>query len=198
MIETLIHEFFWLYCVSCSIGLDFGSELFLEHLLSFLLLKRCDTSGLNTTVCFLGICVGFMLYQCHKQMIFGAVFFWPSDFCSPDMDSDELNGNGLKQESGLPPPPPTLPSNVVPELEPVKKSTLLPMARRGSGTKGQKVPLLTNHFRVNFNKADSHFFHYSVCPLMSIITLFQFISIINDKWSMLLQYLLDKCMLLLL
>ncbi|VVB16907.1 unnamed protein product [Arabis nemorensis] len=78
------------------------------------------------------------------------------------MDSDEPNGNGLKQEAGLPPPPPVVPSNFRPQFEPVKKTTLLPMARRGSGTKGQKISLLTNHFRVNFNKADGYFFHYSV------------------------------------
>lgn len=80
------------------------------------------------------------------------------------MDSDELNGLGIKQDGGLPPPPPIVPSNVVPELERVKKNTLLPMARpRGSGLKGQKIPLLTNHFGVKFNKANGYFFHYSVC-----------------------------------
>ncbi|CAD5332317.1 unnamed protein product [Arabidopsis thaliana] len=73
------------------------------------------------------------------------------------MDSDEPNG------SGLPPPPPFVPANLVPEVEPVKKNILLPMARpRGSGSKGQKIPLLTNHFGVKFNKPSSYFFHYSV------------------------------------
>ncbi|ESQ42138.1 hypothetical protein EUTSA_v10012624mg [Eutrema salsugineum] len=66
-------------------------------------------------------------------------------------------------DSGLPPPPPpVVPSNVVPEMELVKKSTRPPMARPGNGSKGQKIPLLTNHFRVNFNNANGHFFHYSV------------------------------------
>ncbi|KAL0887394.1 hypothetical protein Bca101_011377 [Brassica carinata] len=63
---------------------------------------------------------------------------------------------------GLPPPPPVVPSNLVPELEPIKKNTLLPMARGGSGTKGVRTPLVTNHFRVNFNNSNGHFFHYSV------------------------------------
>ncbi|CAA7061166.1 unnamed protein product [Microthlaspi erraticum] len=62
----------------------------------------------------------------------------------------------------LPPPPPVIPPSVVPEIEPVKKKTILPMARRSCGSKGQKIPLLTNHFSVNLNKASGHFFHYSV------------------------------------
>ncbi|CAE6113379.1 unnamed protein product [Arabidopsis arenosa] len=50
------------------------------------------------------------------------------------------------------------------ERESVKnKSILLPMARRGNGSKGKKIHLLTNHFRVNFSQPNSpDFFHYSV------------------------------------
>ncbi|KAF8113373.1 hypothetical protein N665_0050s0031 [Sinapis alba] len=62
----------------------------------------------------------------------------------------------------LPPPPPVVPPNLVPELEPIKKTTLLPMARRGIGSEGVRIPLLTNHFKVNFNNANGHFYHYSV------------------------------------
>ncbi|CAH8383294.1 unnamed protein product [Eruca vesicaria subsp. sativa] len=62
----------------------------------------------------------------------------------------------------LPPPPPVVPPNLVPELEPTKKTTLLPMARRGFGSNGERIHLLTNHFRVNFNNAKGHFFQYSV------------------------------------
>ncbi|CAN6863478.1 unnamed protein product [Brassica oleracea] len=69
---------------------------------------------------------------------------------------------GFDKGKGLPLPPPVVPSNLVPELEPIKKNTLLPMARRGSGTKGVKTHLLTNHFRVNFNNSNGHFFHCSV------------------------------------
>ncbi|VVB16954.1 unnamed protein product [Arabis nemorensis] len=54
------------------------------------------------------------------------------------------------------------PSYVVPELERVKKTSLLPIVRHGSGTKGEKIQLLTNHFRVNLDSANGHFFHYSV------------------------------------
>ncbi|XP_057981140.1 protein argonaute 4B-like, partial [Malania oleifera] len=38
----------------------------------------------------------------------------------------------------------------------------LPAARRGLGTKGQKLRLLTNHYKVSMSKSDGHFFHYSV------------------------------------
>lgn len=76
---------------------------------------------------------------------------------------------GCDKGKGLPPPPPVVPSNLVPELEPIKKNTLLPMARRGSGTKGVKTHLLTNHFRVNFNNSNGHFFHYSVCTCFLIL-----------------------------
>ncbi|CAF1775252.1 unnamed protein product [Brassica napus] len=71
-----------------------------------------------------------------------------------DMDSHEAKR--------LPPPPPVVPPNLVPEREPIKKTTLLPMARRGIGSEGVRTPLLTNHFRVNFNNANGHFYRYSV------------------------------------
>ncbi|XP_010497367.1 PREDICTED: protein argonaute 8-like, partial [Camelina sativa] len=61
-------------------------------------------------------------------------------------------------DTSLPPPQPV-------ERESVKSSkrSLLPMARRGNGSKGDKIHLLTNHFRVNFsNPTCQHFFHYSV------------------------------------
>lgn len=84
----------------------------------------------------------------------------------------ETNGNG--NDEGLPPPPPPpaeVPPNVVPvkadELppEPVKKKpSRFPIARKGLGTKGSKLQLLTNHFKVDVNNKDGHFFHYSVRP----------------------------------
>ncbi|KAJ6425109.1 hypothetical protein OIU84_025805 [Salix udensis] len=81
------------------------------------------------------------------------------------MDSaDEQNGNGSHE--ALPPPPPDVPPNVVPvkaEPEPFKKKAVrVPIARRGLGSKGQKMPLLTNHFKVNVNNTEGYFFHYSV------------------------------------
>ncbi|POO01470.1 Exonuclease/helicase-like [Trema orientale] len=84
------------------------------------------------------------------------------------MGSSELEGNGT--EEALPPPPPVIPPDVVPiraeseqALEPVKKKTVrVPMARRGLGSKGQKIPLLTNHFKVKVSNVQDQFFHYSV------------------------------------
>jgi eukaryotic translation initiation factor 2C len=74
-------------------------------------------------------------------------------------------------EDNLPPPPP-LSEDVVPiraadaELAPPgpakKKIVRVPLARRGLASKGQKIPLLTNHFKVNVTNVDGYFFHYSV------------------------------------
>ncbi|GFP97604.1 protein argonaute 4 [Phtheirospermum japonicum] len=80
------------------------------------------------------------------------------------MDPNDNDGNEAPEEA-LPPPPP-IPPNITPikaDSEPeVKKIMRVPMARRGFGTKGNKVPILTNHFKVNVSKVDGHFFHYSV------------------------------------
>lgn len=84
------------------------------------------------------------------------------------MGGSELEGNGT--EDALPPPPP-VPPNVVPiqagseqtPAEPAKKKVVrVPMARRNLGTKGQKISLLTNHFRVKVSNVEGHFYHYSV------------------------------------
>ncbi|KAK4279249.1 hypothetical protein QN277_016979 [Acacia crassicarpa] len=82
------------------------------------------------------------------------------------MDSFEPEGNG--SEGSLPPPPP-VPPNAVPviadqglPLEPVKKVSRVPIARRGLGSRGSKLPILTNHFKVNVKINDGYFFHYSV------------------------------------
>lgn len=86
------------------------------------------------------------------------------------VDSSEKNGNGA--EDALPPPPPVIPPDVVPlRAEPVpeqpvkKKPVRLPAARRGFGSKGQKIALLTNHFKVNVTSVEGHFYHYSVCTM---------------------------------
>ncbi|CAN0923207.1 Protein argonaute 4 [Linum grandiflorum] len=89
------------------------------------------------------------------------------------MASVDPDGNGLQEGNGseeaLPPPPPIVPPDVVPvkvDTEPVKKKPArLPMARRGSGSKGQKISLLTNHFKVNVSNMDGDFYHYSVALL---------------------------------
>ncbi|XXG81287.1 hypothetical protein AAC387_Pa09g1960 [Persea americana] len=80
------------------------------------------------------------------------------------MDSNAPDGG-----EDLPPPPPVIPPNVtplkaepVPPVKKVSKSNRVPMARPGTGRKGQMVPLLTNHFKVGFSKTDGFFSHYSV------------------------------------
>ncbi|TQE00109.1 hypothetical protein C1H46_014286 [Malus baccata] len=108
------------------------------------------------------------------------------------MDSFEPDGNGVNGANGvngengvngtngmngangaedaLPPPPPVIPPDVVPLRaeadkipEPVKKKPArAPIARRGQGTKGTKIPLVTNHFKVNVTNIEGYFFHYSV------------------------------------
>lgn len=74
------------------------------------------------------------------------------------MDPEKGNGDAL-------PPPPPVPEDVVPmKAEPEKKKVMrVPMGRRGLATRGNKVQLLTNHFKVNVSNVDGHFFHYSVC-----------------------------------
>ncbi|XP_038901423.1 protein argonaute 4-like [Benincasa hispida] len=90
------------------------------------------------------------------------------------MSSNEPDGNGAGNgaDGALPPPPPPppIPPNVVPiqaELEQApefvkKKVVRVPIARRGLASKGQKISLLTNHFKVNVTNIEGHFFHYSV------------------------------------
>ncbi|PKI73285.1 protein argonaute 4-like isoform X2 [Punica granatum] len=79
---------------------------------------------------------------------------------------ESSNGNG--EHTDLPPPPPFIPPDVEPVKvehlpEPVKKKVdRVPIARRGLGTKGQKINLYTNHFKVDINKNDGHFYHYCV------------------------------------
>lgn len=81
------------------------------------------------------------------------------------MDPNDGNGSADALPPPPPPPPPVeIPPNVVPvkaEPEPPKKKRA-PMARRGLGTRGQKIQLLSNHFKVNISNVDGHFFHYSV------------------------------------
>ncbi|XP_061364756.1 protein argonaute 4A-like [Gastrolobium bilobum] len=72
----------------------------------------------------------------------------------------------------LPPPPQTIHPNIVPvkaglgkAYEPLKKinnTNRLPMARKDIGSKGQKIQLLANHFRVGMRKKDGFFYQYSV------------------------------------
>ena len=95
------------------------------------------------------------------------------------MDSHDTNGSSVVTDDALPPPPP-VPEDVVPikadvAVVPIEKKKVMrvPMARRGLASKGTKVQLLTNHFKVNVSNVDGHFFHYSVCVLCSCFVLSQ-------------------------
>lgn len=80
-----------------------------------------------------------------------------------NMDSHDGNGSA-EALPPPPPPPPEIPPNVVPlkaEPEPPKKKRI-PLARKGLGTRGQKIQLLSNHFKVNLSNVEGDFFHYSV------------------------------------
>nr|AGS47795.1 argonaute 8 [Salvia miltiorrhiza] len=60
----------------------------------------------------------------------------------------------------LPPPPPVVPPNVVPQKVAIGKR--IPMARPGVATRGRNISLLVNHFKVTVNNTEGYFFHYSV------------------------------------
>lgn len=81
-------------------------------------------------------------------------------------------GSSNPEGSELPNPPP-IPPNVVPivagekPLELINKPDppkLVPMKRPGIGSQGQRISLLTNHFKVGLNKSNTEFYHYSVTP----------------------------------
>ncbi|EEF35008.1 protein argonaute 4B [Ricinus communis] len=79
-----------------------------------------------------------------------------------------------EEAEALPPPPPVVPADVVPiQLKPEPdnvpettekaiKPKRVPMSRRGNGSRGQRIELLTNHFKVGVNCDGGHFSHYSV------------------------------------
>lgn len=68
-----------------------------------------------------------------------------------------MDPGGPSQVRGSGAPPPPLP------ISPAKAERS-PIVRRDHGRRGQKVPLLTNHFGVSMNVPESVFFHYSVRP----------------------------------
>ncbi|KAL6124812.1 hypothetical protein ACLB2K_077321 [Fragaria x ananassa] len=79
-------------------------------------------------------------------------------------------GSSNPEGSELPNPPP-IPPNVVPivagekPLELINKPAppkLVPMKRPGIGSQGQRISLLTNHFKVGLNKSNTEFYHYSI------------------------------------
>ena len=86
------------------------------------------------------------------------------------MASSNPNERSGEPES-LQPPPAIIPPNVLPSRAEPEKSydtKRLPMARRGVGSKGQRIRLLTNHFRVDVGNKDGYFYHYSVFPALFI------------------------------
>ncbi|KAH6814845.1 Argonaute family protein [Perilla frutescens var. frutescens] len=60
----------------------------------------------------------------------------------------------------LPPPPPVMPPNFVPQK--VSMGKRVPMVRPALATRGQSIALLVNHFKVTVSKTDGFFYQYSV------------------------------------
>ncbi|KAI9115314.1 hypothetical protein K1719_013633 [Acacia pycnantha] len=81
--------------------------------------------------------------------------------------ASSLPNKGTDKYGSLLPPPPTIRPQVglekacLPREKPSDRQ-LSPMARRGFGSKGQKIQLLTNHFQVSLAKKDGFFYHYTV------------------------------------
>ncbi|KAL9373483.1 hypothetical protein Peur_033103 [Populus x canadensis] len=88
------------------------------------------------------------------------------------MESNEEPEALTPPPDALPPPPPEIPPNVVPvqlttdtfpeETKKISKIKRSPITRRGVGSRGQKIQLVTNHFKVSISNTGGHFFHYSV------------------------------------
>ncbi|KAK9284381.1 hypothetical protein L1049_023552 [Liquidambar formosana] len=60
----------------------------------------------------------------------------------------------------LPPPPLSIPPNVKPDQEETPNRSII--SRRGFGTSGRRISLLSNHFKVSVNNLDNIFYQYSV------------------------------------
>lgn len=75
----------------------------------------------------------------------------------------EETGIGEVSEISLSPSLPSIPLDVKPkQVGPPKRSVI---NRRGIGTEGRHISLLTNHFKVSINTSDAIFYQYSVCLL---------------------------------
>ena len=92
---------------------------------------------------------------------------------------------GSKEAGGppspLPPPPPAIPPNVKPERVTTTKYTIT--SRRGVGTTGRPIQLLSNHFKVHVDNPDAVFYQYSVCLSCFFFSLLEsiayYISVLN-------------------
>ena len=101
------------------------------------------------------------------------------------MESNEEPEALAPPPDALPPPPPEIPPNVVPvqlttdtfpeETKKLSKLKRSPITRRGVGSRGQKIQLVTNHFKVSISNTGGHFFHYCVSFLVRVICLLWFL-----------------------
>lgn len=71
------------------------------------------------------------------------------------------NTEGKTSEASPLPLAPSIPPDMKPEK--VMPPTYTIMSRSGVGSKGRRIPLLTNHFRVSVNAPDLIFYQYTVC-----------------------------------
>ncbi|KAJ8770392.1 hypothetical protein K2173_015006 [Erythroxylum novogranatense] len=77
-----------------------------------------------------------------------------------------------EEPEDLPPPPPMIPPDTVPikvttepaseASEKISKPKRVPMPRRGAGSRGQTIQLVSNHFQVGVTNTSGYFFQYSV------------------------------------
>ena len=77
------------------------------------------------------------------------------------------NTEGKMSETSPLPLEPSLPPDMKPEKA-MPQYTI--MSRRGVGSKGRRIPLLTNHFRVSLNAPDLVFYQYAVWIFLLIIS----------------------------
>ncbi|KAK6928957.1 Protein argonaute, N-terminal, partial [Dillenia turbinata] len=95
------------------------------------------------------------MFSSFYKFLFIYIFFFRA------LDKEMANN----EEEALPPPPAVVPGNGalirVRSKKPLETKRF-PMARPGLGTKGQRIKLLTNHFRVGVANTDQHFYQYHV------------------------------------
>lgn len=92
------------------------------------------------------------------------------------MESNEEPEALAPPPDALPPPPPEIPPNLVPvqlttdtfpeETKKLSKLKRSPITRRGVGSRGQKIHLVTNHFKVSISNTGGHFFSLQCCLVL--------------------------------
>ncbi|KAJ0854098.1 putative post-transcriptional gene silencing PAZ-Argonaute family protein [Helianthus annuus] len=93
----------------------------------------------------------FLIHHSLHSRVSSSTFHF-SFFAERDTSSRKTKMTEAESKALPPSPPKHIPSG----------SNRSPMARRGSGTKGQKIQLVTNHFNVKFSSTTDHFYQYSV------------------------------------